>query len=178
MRRDNAPILRNNPFSSSKTRNEADDVPARTILSDKEKEFCELFCCDDPSFAGNKIACYKAVFLEGSDTKASIKANELLASPAVNNKINDLMSRSLEDNMFLKQRVLKSLLSVMDETRTANFSDKYGIRLSPAPLRAVSVNAARTIADICGWRGGDGANINIGEESNVTFNVIVPTPKK
>lgn len=172
----NVPQLNGNNFLKGQMREEIGEIPAVSMLTDEEEEFCQLFCNGGLDFVGKQMECYKSVFKERDDRKAMIKANELLVSPHINKRVTEIYEKNMQNNMFLKQRVINSLVKIMDETREANYKDRWGIDLSPAPLRAVSVNAASKIADICGWKKdeGNGANINIGKESNVTFNVIVP----
>lgn len=104
-----------------------------------------------------------------------IESNKLLASPVVTSRIKDIMADKLENDSYAKMRVLETLFAIMDETREAKYKDKWGISLSPAPLRAVSVNAAKAIADICGFKAGNETGVTINGENNVTFNVIVPS---
>jgi len=63
----------------------------------------------------------------------------------------------------------------MSETAKGEYVDKFGVPLSPAPLRAVSVNAAKALMEIYPIKNvqsqtGKGGN----ENSNIIFNVIVP----
>ena len=51
----------------------------------------------------------------------------------------------------------------------------FGVPLSPAPLRAVSVNAAKALMDIFPIRHKEENRLRIeGSDGNVIFNVIVP----
>lgn len=171
------PDLRKNQFLQKQIKSEMEIRPI-DLLTEEEERFCQLFCNGGPAYTGNQIACYKEAFSKGKKEDVMIGANELLTSEAISNRINELMTRNYDNAMYMKMRVIESLSAIMDETRTASYKDKWGIPLSPAPLRAVSVNAAKTIADILGWKkeGGDN-NININGENNVTFNVIVPSQK-
>ena len=78
--------------------------------------------------------------------------------------------------MAVKLQVTETLKAVMDETATADFTDRFGVPLSPAPLRAVSVNAAKALMDIFPIKHKEESRLRIeGGDGNVIFNVIVPT---
>ena len=63
----------------------------------------------------------------------------------------------------------------MDETATTDYTDRFGVPLSPAPLRAVSVNAAKALMEIFPIRHKEENRLCIeGSDGNVIFNVIVP----
>ena len=68
----------------------------------------------------------------------------------------------------------ETLKSVMAETAKNEYIDKFGVALSPAPLRAVSVNAAKALMELYpikhsqeDKKKGDGGG-------NIIFNVVVP----
>ena len=103
-----------------------------------------------------------------------IEYNKLLTSPTVTSRIKDIMTNKMENESYAKVRVLETLFAIMDETMEAKYKDKCSVSLSPAPLRAVSVNAAKAIADIYGFKAGGETGVTINGEHNVTFNVIVP----
>ncbi len=52
------------------------------------------------------------------------------------------------ETMAVKLQVTETLKAIMDETATSDYTDRFGVPLSPAPLRAVSVNAAKALMDI------------------------------
>ena len=64
----------------------------------------------------------------------------------------------------------------MEETADSSYTDKFGIKLSPAPLRAVSVNAARTLMDIYPVKHSGESKGKSEANTSVTFNVVVPVP--
>jgi hypothetical protein len=75
----------------------------------------------------------------------------------------------------VKLQVSETLKAVMSETSKGEYVDKFGVPLSPAPLRAVSVNAAKALMEIYPIKhaqnqSGKGGN----ENGNIIFNVIVP----
>lgn len=171
------PSLKGNQILHKQISSEIKPISATDYLTEDEERFCQLFCSGGKKFAGNQIEAYKEVFENTNKRQVAIESNKLLASPVIANRIGEIMKSQFdndEQNLYRKMRVIETLFSVMDETREAKYKDKWGIDLSPAPLRAVSVNAAKAIADICGFKSSDGSGVTINGENNVTFNVIVP----
>ena len=75
----------------------------------------------------------------------------------------------------VKLQVTETLKAVMDETATSDYTDRFGVPLSPAPLRAVSVNAAKALMEIFPIKHKEENRLRIeGGDGNVIFNVIVP----
>ena len=76
----------------------------------------------------------------------------------------------------VKLQVTETLKSVMEETSTAKYKDKWGMDLSPAPLRAVAVNAAKALMDLYPIKHAQEAKLKIegGGDNGIIFNVIVP----
>ena len=173
----NVPDIVKNSFLKSQMLSDMDEIKPVNLLSDNEEKFCQLFCHGGSEYAGNATKCYAEVYKScEKGSNLVMKANNILCNPSVNQRIQELMTKKIEDATFLKMRVLETLTSIMEETRTDVYKDRFGVPLSPAPLRAVSVNAAREIGNILGWKKGqdDKSKINIEGGSNVTFNVVVP----
>lgn len=171
------PTLEGNKILQQQIASELKPISSIELLTEEEEKFCQLFCYGGKNFAGNPIETYKEIFGASNNKQASIESNKLLASPAISSRIREIIKNQFdneEQNNYIKMRVVETLLSIMDETRDAKYKDKWGVDLSPAPLRAVSVNAAKAIAEICGIKPGNGAGVTINGENNVTFNVIVP----
>lgn len=168
------PTIHGNKILKKQLQSEIAPIDPQAMLTEKEELFCQLFCNGGKKFAGNQVETYKQVFGDRDSNRLLIESNKLLASPAVTSRIKDIMTSKLENESYAKIRVLETLYAIMDETREAKYKDKWGVSLSPAPLRAVSVNAAKAIADICGFKTGSEAGVTINGENNVTFNVIVP----
>ncbi|WP_240141987.1 hypothetical protein [Parabacteroides merdae] len=75
----------------------------------------------------------------------------------------------------VKLQVTETLKAVMDETATSDYTDRFGVPLSPAPLRAVSVNAAKALMEIFPIKHKEENRLRIeGGDGNGIFNVIVP----
>ncbi len=63
----------------------------------------------------------------------------------------------------------------MRETAKGEFLDKFGVPLSPAPLRAVSVNAAKALMEIYPIKHSTSEGAKDGSNGgNIIFNVVVP----
>ncbi len=165
---------------------ESEELAVVQPVTPQEEEFCQLFCNGSRPYVGNATKCYQAVFGVSPRANEAIQANLLLASPRVSARVSELMTKRVEDATFLKMRVVTTLTGIMDEMSTDSVTDRFGVRLSSAPMRAVAVNAAREIGSILGWHKGEPESkvknteekkkesIHIESGSNVTFNVIVP----
>ncbi|MBF0648597.1 hypothetical protein IR083_07180 [Dysgonomonas sp. GY75] len=154
----------------------ADD---KQILSIEEEQFCELFVYGGSEYAGRHVKCYAEVFGEGL-LKLNVLSRKLLAKVEIQSRIRELMKdlQCETENMAIKLQVAETLKAVMEETSTAQFSDKSGIDLSPAPLRAVSVNAAKALMELYPIRHVHEARLRIESGGGgIVFNVIVPENK-
>lgn len=147
-------------------------------LTDEQAKFCLLYVNANPPYLGDAKACYKLVYGDsGDDFEAGYEARKLLGMDAVKKRIEELRRVELYNSASLRPHITETLIGIMDECATAQYEDKDGNPLSPASLRAVSVQSAKTLADMYGIKedvahkisidGGDGG-------SGVTFNVIMP----
>lgn len=145
-------------------------------LSPKEKDFCELFIFGCDPYAGNARKCYEELFHVNSLT--SLKdAQELMAREDVADYLTQLRIIANYNNVDLKTRLTEKLLHIIDETSTAQYTDRRGTVLSPAPLRSVAVQATKALMELHPVKVAQenkleltGGNGNAG----ITFNVIVP----
>lgn len=145
-------------------------------LTEQELQFCELYVNGGLEFAGRPKKCYVEVFGEKAKNPHS-SANYLLHKPHVLAHIKALLSseRFEMETTAVKLQVTETLKAVMDETATTDYTDRFGVPLSPAPLRAVSVNAAKALMEIFPIRHKEESRLRIeGGDGNVIFNVIVP----
>ena len=142
------------------------DRPEEKPLTEQELQFCNLYVNGGLEYAGRPKKCFVEVF--GEDT---------VKNPHVLAHIKALLSseRFEMETMAVKLQVAETLKAVMDETATSDYTDRFGVPLSPAPLRAVSVNAAKALMDIFPIRHKEENRLRIeGSDGNVIFNVIVP----
>lgn len=144
-------------------------------FTDKEREFCNLFVDGDKEFAGQAEACFTEVF--GERKHISVAARKLLAKEYIANYIKEhLAKRDVEtETIAVKLQVAETLKSVMAETSKGEYVDKFGTTISPASLRAVSVNAARALMEIYPIKHSQGqGNKKDGGGGTIIFNVVVP----
>ena len=142
------------------------DRPEEKPLTEQELQFCNLYVNGGLEYAGRPKKCFVEVFGEDTVNKPHVLAHikALLSS-----------ERFEMETMAVKLQVAETLKAVMDETATSDYTDRFGVPLSPAPLRAVSVNAAKALMDIFPIRHKEENRLRIeGSDGNVIFNVIVP----
>lgn len=151
-----------------------DELPKE--LTEQETMFCDLYVNGGFEYAGRPKKCYVEVF--GDKTKnPCAAANYLMKKPHVMAHIKALLSseRFEMETMAVKLQVAETLKAVMDETATTDYTDRFGVPLSPAPLRAVSVNAAKALMEIFPVKHKEENRLRIeGGDGNVIFNVVVP----
>lgn len=151
----------------------------KTKLTDREEQFCFLFVYGNHEFAGQHTKCYMEVF--GEDSKnMTVKSHHLMKEPHILSRIKELYTvlQHETENIAIKLQVAETLKAVMEETSTAQFSDKFGVCLSPAPLRAVAVNAAKALMELYPIKHVQESKLRIeGSDGNLIFNVIVPEIK-
>lgn len=148
-------------------------------LSQKEKDFCELYIFGCDPYTGNARKCYEEIFLCASRTSLK-KARELMAREDVSEYLTNLRKIANYENADLKSRLTEKLMHIMEETSTAQYTDRRGTKLSVAPLRSVAVQAAKAVMEIHGIKAAQESKLELtGGEGNagITFNVIVPQEK-
>ena len=159
----------------------------KTNLNDKEKKYCLIYTNGPAPYNGNAIRCWNLVFNE--DTRApfgqdeieiSLRANEFMEREDVKKYIESLNAASVINSETLRPRITQTLLKVMDECSTAVYEDRWGVKISPAALRSVAVNAASKLTDMYGIKEDIAHKISIdgGDGNGITFNLITPQPTK
>ena len=145
-----------------------------TPLTEQELQFCELYVNGGLEYAGRLGKCYKEVFGDKASKVPASSANYLIHKPHIYAHIKSLLSsdRFEMETMAIKLQVTETLKAVMDETATSDYTDRFGVPLSPAPLRAVSVNAAKALMDIFPIKHKEENKLRI---EGADGNVIVPT---
>jgi hypothetical protein len=146
------------------------------VLTAEQEQFCQLYVCGGAKFAGQLSKSFKEVF--GEDYRdVSLDARRLVREPLIMARIKELstaMTSEIE-NIAIKMQITETLRSIMEETASDNFSDRFGSRLSPAPLRAVAVNAAKALMELYPVKHAHETKFKIeGTDNGVVFNVIVP----
>lgn len=150
-----------------------------TKLSEQEHLFCELFVNGTAPYAGNAVKCYSEVFKEDG-LRSRHLAKQLLAKDEIQEYLKELEAMNAEEAGDMKRYLTQNLMKIIDETSSAQFRDRRGTLLSPAPLRSVAVSAAKALMDMYPVKEAQQTNLNIegGSEGGITFNVIVPESKK
>lgn len=146
-------------------------------LTDEELQFCDLYINGGLEYAGRPSKCYKTVYGEKASKNPASSANYLLSKPHVLAHIKEIMSgeRYEMETIAVKLQISETLKAVMDETATSAYEDRFGVPISPAPLRAVSVNAAKALMEIYPVKHVHESKLRIeGSDGNVIFNVVVP----
>lgn len=143
-------------------------------LTDNENRFCELFVDGDKDFAGRAEACYNEVF--GEKQYSFITARKLLAQEHIRTKIKQMIDgKDVESEAIaIKLQVAETLRSIMSEAAKSEYIDKFGVPVSPAPLRAVSVNAAKALMEIYPITNTQTQTAKSESGGNIIFNVVVP----
>lgn len=146
------------------------------ILTDDEAKFCLLYVNGNNS--GNARRCYQDVFNELDETTANANARILLGKDAVKKRIKKLRSVELYSAESLRPHITETLVKIMDECASSEYTDKDGNPIQPAAMRAVSVHSAKVLNDMYGIKEDIAHNINLSSEGgvagNVIFNVIAP----
>lgn len=147
----------------------------RKELTGEEATFCELYVGGGSGFAGDHRKCYEEIFGKGKNVP--IASRLLLGQPHISARIRELID-SVEfevETIATRLQVAETLRAVMSETSSAEYTDKFGVPLSPAPLRAVAVNAAKALMELYPIKCSAETKLHInGGEGGVMFNVIVP----
>lgn len=148
-------------------------------LTQQEKYFCELYVLGEDGTVGNPAVCYEKAFGPSEKCTANGEARKIIQSDYAKDYIKELRDKSAYETEGIKQRLTEKLLHIIEETSTAEFRDRRGVKLSVAPLRSVSVNACKALMDIYPIKVAQESKINInsGEGKGITFNVIVPQSK-
>lgn len=161
---------------TNKSKDTEEQVLEQEGLTAEKEQFCQLYVCGGLKFAGQLTKCYKEVF--GEDYKdVNIDARRLVREPLVMARIKELSAAMVDEteSIAIKMQISETLRSIMEETANNNYTDRFGNKLSPAPLRAVAVNAAKALMDLYPVKHIHETKFKIeGAENGIVFNVIVP----
>ena len=145
-------------------------------LTDEQEQFCQLMVGGGRDFAGQQEKCYRDVFGHADRQEVSFLSRQLMARENVASRIKELARELMSETEIIatKLQVAETLKGIMEETSRSNFTDRFDMPVSPAPLRAVAVNAAKALMEIYpikhvhetklsieaenGGRGGEGRN--------------------
>jgi hypothetical protein len=149
-----------------------------TELSKEEKKFCELYVNGTAPYAGNATRCYAEVFHDNSMQTKHL-ALQMIGRVDIQEYLKELDGMAYEEAKYMKKFLTESLVHIIEETSTAEFTDRRGVPLSPAPLRSVAVGATKALMEMYPVREAQVNKLNIegNGEGGITFNVIVPEQK-
>lgn len=155
----------------------AEVIPdAKRPLTPKEEEFCQLYVRGGAEYAGQQAKCFREIF--GQDGRNVYAASHrLITDPRIQARVKEMTASAQfeAETIAVKLQVAETLKAVMEETATREYTDRFGIPLSPAPLRAVAVNAAKALMDIYPIKHASESRLKIENgQGGVIFNVIVP----
>ena len=146
-------------------------------LTEQEVAFCELYVNGTAPYAGNAMLCYDDVF--GKKSKNRGPALRLLNEPRIKNYIEELESLSSYEAKRRREYLARHLEQIIEETSIATYTDRKGLKISPAAMRSVCVQAMKLYSELYPVKEAQVSKLNI--ESNgggITFNVIVPNQDK
>lgn len=148
---------------------------SNTKLTDAEKLFCELYALGEAPFAGNPVKCYTEAFPAHS-SRLRPRAMALLNRDDIKEYLNELEEMSFEEQRYIKKFASQNLMHIVEECSTAEFRDKKGRAISPAPLRSVAVQATKALMDLHGVKESQVTKVSVegAGDGGITFNVIMP----
>lgn len=159
----------------------------KTKLSDKEQKFCLIYTNGPAPYNGNEVRCWQLVF-NGSTTlprgeeevEIALDASKFMQRDDVKEYIDSINALSIVNASTLRPRITQTLLKIMDECSTAQYEDRWGVKIQPAAMRAVAVNAASKLTDMYGIKEDIAHKIQIegSDGDGITFNLIAPQPTK
>lgn len=152
---------------------------AKQQLTEDEATFCELYVNGSIEYVGNAAKCYSAVFQVQDPRRTRQLGRMLLIEPRIAKYVSELEKLAVEESKGMKRYLTENLISIIGETSTAQYYDRNGTSLSPAPLRSVAVGAMKLLADMYPVKEAQISKLNIegGDGASITFNVIVPDAK-
>ena len=154
-----------------------EDTQQNMELTAQEEAFCDLYVHGGMEFAGQILKCYREIFGGTASMRDSAQARSLLLQPRMMARVKEMISTEQYEmeTAAVKLQVGETLKAVMAEAATQNYIDRFGAPLSPAPLRAVSVNAAKALMELYPIKHAQESRLRIeGSDGNIVFNVIVP----
>lgn len=148
-------------------------------LSKQERQFCELYVMGQDPYGGNPRKCYADIF-KTSEELALKAAKELLEREDVKEYTDELRRFTSYETVEMKTRLTEKLLRIIDETSTAQYHDRRGVALSPAPLRSVAVQAAKALMEMYPVKVAQENKVELssGDSGSIVFNVIAPQQPK
>jgi len=158
-------------------------------LSDLEEKFCMVYACGPAPYNGNAKKTYDLVFnntpsryMAGEyyelveDVDDSIRAKKMLMREDIKQRIEQIQEDNMINAAILRPRLTETLLKIADECSTLVCEDRFGVKISPAALRSVAVNAISKLTDMYGIKEDIAHKVMLegADGDGITFNLIVP----
>ena len=159
-------------------------------LTDKEEKFCLVYACGPSPYNGNAKKTFDLVFNGMSgvlvdadedsqakhDVEVALTARRLIMRDDIKERIDQLQSESMVTAATLRPRLTETLLKTADECSTLIVEDRFGKKVSPAPLRSVAVGAISKLTDMYGIKEDIAHKVMLegADGDGITFNLIVP----
>ena len=151
---------------------------ADNVITPEEAKFCLLYVNAPAPMSGDPRRCYKAVYGSSiDDAEAQARALELMSQEHIKARLDELIAKNTFDTVSLKHKLTATLLKITDECADCKTIDRFGHEVSPAPLRAVAVNAVKTLNDMYGIKEDIAHKVTLegGDGNGIVFNINVPT---
>lgn len=154
-------------------------------LTEQEEKFCLIYSQGPAPYNGNKVRCWQLVFNESTalpdereEVEISLKANKFLSREDVKAYLEKIEAANIVNAETLRPRLTQTLLKIADECSTLQLEDRWGVKMSPAALRAVAVNAVSKLTDMYGIKEDIAHKISLegADGEGITFNLIAPQP--
>lgn len=162
-------------------------------LTDLEEKFCLIYANGPSPYNGNAKRTYDLVFknvkrpymageyyeLVEDDVDEAILARQLVMRDDIKARIEQIQNESIINAATLRPRLTETLLKIADECSTLVCEDKFGMKVSPAALRSVAVNAISKLTDMYGIKEDIAHKVMLegADGDGITFNLIVPQSK-
>lgn len=161
-------------------------------LTDLEEKFCLIYANGPSPYNGNAKRTYDLVFkgmkrpyMAGDyyelveDVDDEMLARQLMMRDEIKDRIERIQSENIVNAATLRPRLTETLLKIADECSTLVCEDKFGMKVSPAALRSVAVNAISKLTDMYGIKEDIAHKVMLegADGDGITFNLIVPQSK-
>lgn len=113
------------------------------------------------------------------DVDDEMLARQLMMRDEIKDRIERIQSENIVNAATLRPRLTETLLKIADECSTLVCEDKFGMKVSPAALRSVAVNAISKLTDMYGIKEDIAHKVMLegADGDGITFNLIVPQSK-
>lgn len=143
-------------------------------LTKEEQLFCELYANGDAPYGGNPVKSYEEAFNVTDGRSSRSKAIRLLSCDYIQRYLEELEKLTYEEAKYMKKFLSRNLMSIVDECSHSEAVNKRGIKVSPAALRSVAVQASKALMELYPVKEAQKISLDSEGDGNITFNVIMP----